>query len=104
MTHLRDFYSGEGMYPSSTSCFAPGSRRSPLCPSASIPTVPDCADDDPYSYRLSMVLPAYAGRFQDMDFRRLSRIACGRRPGPPPAQDLLVNGADMAAIESAYRD
>ena len=105
MTHLRDFYSGEGMYLIEHILLRPREAGDPLMPICVDPNCTDCADDDPYSYRLSMVLPAYAGRFQDMDFRRFVED-CLRQETPAHLLPKIcwVNGADMAAIESAYRD
>jgi hypothetical protein len=49
-----------------------GDFEEPLLPACIAPTCADCADDDPYSYRVHVVLPAYAGRFKTMGFRRFA--------------------------------
>ncbi|MEO8601076.1 MAG: diguanylate cyclase, partial [bacterium] len=69
------------------------------------PTCGDCGGLDPYSYRLHVILPAYAGRFVDMDFRRFVEETIR---GETPAHLLLkicwISRDDMARFEAAYRD
>jgi hypothetical protein len=69
------------------------------------PSCTDCADDDPYSYRLTIVLPAYAGRFQNMDFRRYAEETIRlETPAHVLPKICWIDGADMAKLEQAYRD
>jgi len=60
----------EGMYLIENILLRPGSNADPFLPVCVDPSCTECVDDDPYSYRLHIVLPADAGRFKNMDFRR----------------------------------
>ena len=77
----------------------------PICPE------PDCADgtdggcagDDPYSYRLHIVLPAIAGRFRNMDFRRFAEdVIRQETPAHLLPKICWVNDDDMEDIETAW--
>lgn len=59
---------------------------------------------DPYSYRLRVLLPAYAGRFVDMDFRRFVEETI-RRETPAHLLPTIcwISRDDMRAFEDAYR-
>jgi len=74
----------------------------PICPN---PECADCADEDPYSYRLYLVLPAYAGRFGDMKFRRWAESVI-RAEVPAHLQPRIcwIGRDDMAELERRYRD
>lgn len=65
----------------------------------------DCADADPYSYRVHFILPAYAGRFQNMDFRRfVEETIRTETPAHILPKVCWISPEDMAKVESAYRD
>lgn len=73
----------------------------PIC------TDPDshCCDTDPYSFRLSIVLPAYATRFLNLDFRNY----CERQIRIETPAHLLpkicwINNEQLYELEHAYRD
>src|SRR5205807_5854873 len=67
ITHLRAYYSGEGMYliehillrPQDIEHppFPPPDADDPFLPICVDPTCTGCADDDPYSYRVQIILP-----------------------------------------------
>ncbi len=99
--HLRTHYSGEGMYLIEHLLLLDDDG-----PLLDICNDPDCAaGNDPYSHRLTIVLPAYAGRFQDIDFRRFVDTTL-RQEAPAHLLPRIcwVNSDDMAAIEGAWRD
>ena len=103
MAYLREHYGGEGMY-----CIEGLALR--LVDDddrASICTDPDCgegADDDPFSWRLHFVLPAYAGRFRDAGFRDFAeRTIREQTPAHLLPKVCWVASDDMAAVEAAYR-
>jgi hypothetical protein len=103
--HLAKHYSGEGMYLVENLLLLPEHTDDPLLPICVDPACIDCADDDPYSYRLHIVLPAYAGRFQDMDFRRFVEETIRlEMPAHILPKICWVDVDDMAAFEDAYRD
>lgn len=103
--HLNEHYSGEGMYLVENLLLLPQQVSDPLLPICVDPTCSDCPDDDPYSYRLHVVLPAYAGRFRNMDFRRFVEETIRlETPAHILPKICWVDAADMALFESAYRD
>lgn len=105
MTHLRDYYSGEGMYLIENILLRPQQSDDPFLPICVDPNCTDCAEADPYSYRLHFVLPAYAGRFRNMDFRRfVEETIRTETPAHLLPKICWVGPDDMAAIESAWRD
>ena len=61
--------SGEGMYLVEHILLRPIAADDPMLPICTDPGCADCSDVDPYSYRVHVVLPAYAGRFQNFGFR-----------------------------------
>lgn len=64
----------------------------------------DCSGDDPYSYRVHVLMPAYAARFQVVDFRRfLEEVIREEMPAHVLPRICWVSREDMAAVEQAYR-
>jgi len=62
-----------------------------------------CPGDDPYSYRLHVVLPAAVGRFRNMDFRRFAEDVIRREaPAHLAPKICWVSDADMQRIENAW--
>lgn len=105
IAHLRSHYSGEGLYVIEHILLLPEMPGDPFMDICVDAACADCADLDPYSDRLTVVLPAYTGRFRDMDFRRFVETTL-REEAPAHLLPRIcwVNTDDMAAIESAYRD
>jgi len=101
--HLRTHYSGEGMYLIEHLLLL--DEDGPLLDVCSDPDCAGCADLDPYSNRITIVLPAYAGRFRDIDFRRFVEATL-REEAPAHLLPRIcwVNTDDMAAIETAWYD
>ncbi len=104
IAHLRERYSGEGLYVIEHILLLPEASGDPLMDICTDAGCDDCADLDPYSDRITIVLPAYTGRFRDMDFRRFVEATL-RREAPAHILPRIcwVNTDDMAAIEGAYR-
>lgn len=71
-------------------------------------TAPDgsyCEPLDPYSFRVSIVLPGYTTRFQDVDYRRYAeRMLRLELPAHVLARICWVGVGEMATFEEAYRD
>jgi len=64
----------------------------------------DCAGDDPYSYRLHIVLPANARRFRDPAFRRFAEeVIRQETPAHLLPRICWVSDEHMAKVESAWR-
>lgn len=105
ISHLREHYSGEGMYLIENILLLPEKKDDPFLDICTDPSCTDCSDDDPYSYRIHFILPAYAGRFQNMDFRRFVEETIRQEtPAHILPKVCWVDSADMAALEGPYRD
>jgi hypothetical protein len=103
--YLRDHYSGEGLYAFENLLLRPRDPDDPLLPICIDTNCSDCADADPYSWRLQIVLPAYAGRFQQMNFRHfVEHTIRSEVPAHLLPKICWVNADDMARFERAYRD
>ncbi len=65
----------------------------------------DCESLDPYSFRVSIVLPAYSARFLNMDFRRYcERIIRMETPAHIFPKICWVNNEDLRKFETAYKN
>ena len=105
IAHLRDRYSGEGMYLIEHLLLLPEQAADPFMDICVDATCTDCADLDPYSHRVTLVLPAFTGRFRDYDFRNFVEETLRQEmPAHILPRICWVNSDDMAAIEKAYRD
>lgn len=94
----------EGMLLIESILLRPREEDDPFLPICVDPNCTDCADDDPYSYRLHIVLPAWAGRFASMDFRRFAEeVIREETPAHLLPRICWVGPKDMADLETAYR-
>jgi hypothetical protein len=70
-------------------------------------TEPDCSSCeplDPYSYRVSVVLPGYTTRFRDINYRRyLERIIRQELPAHVLARICWIGRDHLAVFETAYK-
>ena len=65
----------------------------------------DCDGTDPYSFRISLVLPAYAPRFLNMDFRRYcERVIRMESPAHIFIKICWVNNEQLREFENAYEN
>ncbi|MBE9586605.1 hypothetical protein IM792_19305 [Mucilaginibacter sp. JRF] len=65
----------------------------------------DCDDKDPYSFRISIVLPAYAPRFLNMDFRRYcERIIRMEAPAHTFVKICWVSNEQLVIFERDYKN
>ncbi len=105
IAYLRNTYSGEGLFLIEHILLRPEQAGDPFMPLCQDSACADCGDADPYSYRVSIVLPARVGRFRDMDFRRFVEETLRQEmPAHLLPRICWVNNDDMAAIELAYRE
>lgn len=107
ITYLREHYNGEGLYAIEHLLLRPLGATGPLmpiCSDAFAGSSEGCTDVDPYSYRLHVVLPAYAGRLQDEGFRSFA-LDTVRREVPAHCLPTVcfVDSDSMARLEGAYR-
>lgn len=105
MTYLRGHYGGEGLYVVEHLLLRPLEDADPLFTICADPSCDDCLDVDPYSHRLQIILPAYAGRFQDEGFRQFVEHTIRREV---PAHILptvcWVSPDHMSLFQVAWRD
>jgi hypothetical protein len=105
MDHLRTTYSEEGMYLIESILLRPEEDADPFLPICPDPNCADCADEDPYSYRIHVILPAYGGRFEDMEFRRWAeQVIREETPAHIQPKVCWISADDMAELEGLYRD
>jgi hypothetical protein len=103
--YLLDHYSGEGLYVVEHILLRPLAADDPLMPICSDAGCEDCDPLDPYSYRVHVVLPAYAGRFQDFGFRQFVEQTIRREmPAHLLPTVCWVGPDDMAVFEAAWRN
>lgn len=96
---------GEGMILIENLLLRPAVDDEPFLPICADPNCAECADDDPYSYRLHVVLPAWAGRFASMDFRRFAEeVIREETPAHLLPKICWVSREDMAKLETACHD
>jgi len=63
-----------------------------------------CGDEDPYSFRVSIVLPYWPRRFQDLNFRRFAeRVIREETPAHIHPRICWVDNADMRDLDTAHR-
>ncbi|HWM89807.1 MAG TPA: diguanylate cyclase [Thermoanaerobaculia bacterium] len=102
--YVRTHYSEEGMFLIENILLRPereGERFLPICVD---PNCSDCAEDDPYSYRVHIVLPAFAGRFNNMSFRRFAEeVIREETPAHILPRICWAGSEDMAKLDGAYR-
>ncbi len=74
----------------------------PICTDANCT---DCNDTDPYSFRVSIVMPAYSNRFLDMDFRNYTeRVLREEMPAHLLVKICWANNEQLHELEEAYKD
>jgi uncharacterized protein len=105
LTYLRGHYGGEGLYVVEHLLLRPLENTDPLFTICADPSCDDCLDVDPYSYRLQIIMPAYAGRFQDEGFRQFAEHTIRREV---PAHILptvcWVGPEHMLLLQTAWHD
>ena len=103
--YLQINYGKEGMYLIENILLQPEDHGDPFLPICPDPNCIDCADGDPYSYRIHIILPAYGSRFSNMDFRRFAEaVIRGETPAHILPKICWINKDDMAELETLYRD
>ena len=64
-----------------------------------------CGEEDPYSFRISIVLPYWPERFQDLNFRRFAeRLIREETPAHIHPRICWIDNADMAELDTAHRE
>ena len=103
--YLRVNYSDEGMYLIENILLRPEEQDDPFLPICPASNTDICAENDPYSYRIHIILPAYGSRFQSMDFRRFAEeLIREETPAHILPKICWIGKDDMARFEKDYRD
>jgi hypothetical protein len=105
MNYLRVNYSDEGMYLIENILLRPEQGGDPLLPVCIDSSCNNCAEADPYSYRIHIILPAYGQRFSNMDFRRFAEeVIREETPAHILPKICWISQEDMAVLEKQYHD
>ncbi|MDJ0846211.1 hypothetical protein [Crocosphaera sp.] len=103
--YLKVNYSDEGMYLIENILLRPEQNTDPFLPICSTLNDGDCADVDPYSYRITIILPAYSSRFRNMNFRRFAEeVIREETPAHILPKICWIDQNNMAELEKLYRD
>jgi hypothetical protein len=105
IAYLEAYYGEEGMYVIENVLLLPERDADdallPICVDLGCADGPD---DDPYSYRIHVVLPADAGRFTNVDFRAfVEEVVREECPAHVLPKVCWAGREDMAKLEAAYR-
>lgn len=94
-----------GMYVIEMILLRPELEPDPLLPICPDPNCTDCAEEDPYSYRIHVILPAEQERFAKMEFRRfVEEVIRQETPAHILPRICWISNEEMAALEIAYKD
>lgn len=105
VAYLNSAYSDEGMYLIENMLLRPQQEDDPFLPVCVDVNCEECADHDPYSYRIHIILPAFGSRFNNMDFRRYAEsLIRSEVPAHILPKICWVNKDDMATLEKLYQD
>jgi uncharacterized protein len=97
--------SDEGMYLIENILLRPEENTDPFLPICPTPNCTDCAEIDPYSYRIHVILPAYTSRFSNMHFRRfVEEVIRSETPAHILPKICWIDRENMVALEKLYRD
>ncbi|GAB3899944.1 hypothetical protein GCM10028803_21960 [Larkinella knui] len=94
----------EGMYLIEHLLLRPRNQHYRLMPVCLDENCADCSDDDPYSFRATVVLPVWPARFQNRYFRRYAeQIIRSEAPAGLSLKICWVSNASMHRLETVYR-
>ncbi|MBL4899470.1 MAG: hypothetical protein JKX76_07470 [Colwellia sp.] len=103
-TTIRQLYSLEGMHVIENILLRPTSTKDPLLPICIDDNCENCAELDPYSYRLHIILPAYGDRFGDIDFREFSEnLIRNEVPAHIMAKICWISKKSMSEFQIHYK-
>jgi uncharacterized protein len=102
---LVEKYSDEGMFVVENILLRPRVATDVFLPVCQSPDCAECERGDPYSFRISVILPAFSDRFLDIDFRRfVEKTIRLETPAYVFPKICWVDRDQMAEFEGAYRD
>ena len=96
---------GEGMHLIEHILLRPKAAGDPLLPVCLPEECTFCSEEDPYSFRASVILPYWPERFRNLHFRALLETTL-RQEAPAHVQikTCWINQAQMTLLDKAYRD
>ncbi|MDX2370268.1 MAG: hypothetical protein QNK36_17985 [Colwellia sp.] len=101
---IRQLYSLEGMHVIENILLRPTTKKDPLLPICVDENCDSCAELDPYSYRLHIILPAYGERFEDTDFREFSEDLIRKEvPAHIMAKICWISKKSMSEFQVHYK-
>jgi hypothetical protein len=104
-SYLRAHYSREGLFVIEDVLLRPIEAGDASLHYCADPGCEECAADDPYSYRVHVVLPAFVGRFRNTDFRRFAESVIREEMPAYLLPRICWAGEEaMAGLETAYRE
>ncbi|MFN0175741.1 MAG: hypothetical protein ACKVU0_13905 [Saprospiraceae bacterium] len=109
MRNLRQFlaarYSEESIFIVEHLLLRPADSEDPLLPVCTEPDCSTCENMDPYSFRMTIILPAFAPRFTNMNFRRfLEKTIRLELPAHILPRICWIDASQMAAWELVYKN
>jgi hypothetical protein len=105
LQYFAHWYAEEGMFVVENILLRPEAVDEPVLPVCPDPDCSDCPGSDPYSYRIHAILPAYAGRFATMEFRRFAEaLIRDEVPAHILPKICWISREDMRQLERLYRD
>ncbi|MGI0494760.1 hypothetical protein ACN4EG_23485 [Alkalinema pantanalense CENA528] len=103
--YLQVNYSDEGMYLIENILLRPEEEGDPFLPICVDSNCTDCAEADPYSYRIHIILPDYGSRFSDMAFRGFAeQVIRSETPAHILPKICWISAENMAVFEKLYYD
>ncbi|GBO53446.1 hypothetical protein APA_1353 [Pseudanabaena sp. lw0831] len=97
--------SSEGMYLIENILLRPEQNTDPFLPICPAPDCNDCAEVDPYSYRIHVILPAYSDRFRNINFRRfVEEVIREETPAHILPKVCWISQENMTELDKLYRD
>jgi hypothetical protein len=95
----------EGMYLIENMLLRPEQNTDPFLPICPTPNCNDCAEADPYSYRIHIILPAYGKRMGEIEFRRFAEVVIREEtPAHILPKICWIDKEDMIELQKLYRD
>lgn len=101
---LLDKYSGEGMFVVEHLLLRPRDKGEGVMPVCADADKENCPNSDPYSFRISVILPAWEKRFTDMHFRRFfEKTLRLETPAHILPRICWISEEDMSELEDKYK-
>ena len=105
ISFLNEKIDDEGFFVVEHILLLPRKRNDNFMPICVDPGCSDCADADPYSFRITVLLPAWSKRFKNIDFRKfVEKTIRMETPAHILPRICWVNQKEMSAFERDYKD